>query len=215
MPNLQLEAAANGATSFRESMGMLGDAEDKAKRPVVTPDTVKLPPCGNPIGWGKLKVVFSVRLPQSLDRRLGTNAKSLLFPFCPTKKKISRPIQANEGKKGRKKSNKKVKACEKRRASFRRSHKMKSDREPSPEAPVGAAGNAGYSGDHPGETSDDDEAKLDKLCLYVFIMISRNSYYGLTKRFRKTFHKIRLVFELKNHFLVIPHSRRPRTTATA
>lgn len=62
-------AAANGATSFRESMGMLGDAEDKAKRPVVTPDTVKLPPCGNPIGWGKLKVVFSVRLPQSLDRR--------------------------------------------------------------------------------------------------------------------------------------------------
>ena len=108
-----------------------------------------------------------------------------------------------------------MKACEKRRASFRRSHKMKSDREPSPEAPVGAAGNAGYSGDHPGETSDDDEAKLDKLCLYVFIMISRNSYYGLTKRFRKTFHKIRLVFELKNYFLVIPHSRRPRTTATA
>jgi hypothetical protein len=94
MPNLQLEAAANGSTSFRESMGMLGDAEDKAKRPVVTPDTVKLPPCGNPIGWGKLKVVFSVRLPQSLDRRLGTNAKSLLFPFCPTKKKISRPIHA-------------------------------------------------------------------------------------------------------------------------
>lgn len=54
-----------------------------------------------------------------------------------------------------------MKACEKRRASFRRSHKMKSDREPSPEAPVGAAGNAGYSGDHPGETSDDDEASYN------------------------------------------------------
>lgn len=74
---------------------------------------------------------------------------------------------------------------------------MKIDREPSPEAPVGAAGNAGCSGAHSGETCDDDEAKVDKLCLYVFIMISRNSYYGLTKRFRNSLHKIRLVFELK------------------
>ena len=49
------EASANGATSFHESMGMLGDTEDKAKKPVVTPDTIKLPPMRKPNWMGQVE----------------------------------------------------------------------------------------------------------------------------------------------------------------
>ena len=53
---------------------------------------------------------------------------------------------------------------------------MKVEREPSPEAPVSAAGSASDSGDDSGD-DDGDEAKLDNGCL-ILSLVSQNDSCG-------------------------------------
>ena len=65
---------------------MSGDAADKAKKPVVTPDTIKLPPMRKPNWMGQVEDGLLTASPPVIGPQARANAKFLLFAILPPQK---------------------------------------------------------------------------------------------------------------------------------